>query len=122
MPPAQSQQAPAQAAAAEQPLPQPQLNKKNAWSLEAEQLETGNWQMVQFDTTLGAANYSSSGPLPQGSANQSPRQSYLLHQHQHRLRYLCHRQARLFLSQPHSRIFPWRIFLNYSMKKVCQPK
>ncbi len=34
------------------------VNKQHGWSAEAEQLETGTWQTVQFDTTLSATNTS----------------------------------------------------------------
>jgi len=52
----------------QQPPPsyQPPENAKitgNNWSTEAEQLETGNWQMVQFDTTLNPAGYPLSNPI-----------------------------------------------------------
>lgn len=41
-----------------------QQQKMPSWSTQAEQLETGNWQTVQLDTTLGASGYSSRPPLP----------------------------------------------------------
>ena len=49
---------------------------KNNWDQQAEQLETGNWQTVQFDNVLGAANYSVIPPpsvIPSPSVDPLPK-------------------------------------------------
>lgn len=45
------------------------------WSTQAEQMETGNWKMLQLDTTLGATSYPSSPPVTPAFSEQAQPQT-----------------------------------------------